>query len=109
MPIPTENTDTPAPKPTTLPLDSLTRAIGSTLRWRILAALSQGEALMVSELSDALGPSMSSISKQLTILREAGAIEQVRGRMYGIPAHFRVSPGVIDFGYGPFRMNPGAK
>ena len=107
--MPAENTDTPAPKPVTLPLDSLTRAIGSSLRWQILAALSQGEALMVSELNAALGPSMSSISKQITILREAGAVEQVRGRMYGIPARFRVSAGVIDFGYGPFRMNPGAK
>ena len=40
---------------------------------------------------------------------KVGAVEQVRGRMYGIPARFRVSPGVIEFGYGPFRMNPGAK
>ncbi len=29
--------------------------------------------------------------------------------MYGIPARFHVSAGVIDFGYGPFRMNPGEK
>ncbi len=96
------------PKPITLTLDTLTLVIGSTIRWKILAALSQGGPLMVSELSAAFGVSMSTISKQMTILREARVVEQGRGRMYAIVAHFRVSPGVLNFGYGPFLMRPGA-
>lgn len=95
-----------ASKPSILPVESLTRAIGSPLRWRILAELSLHEPLMVSELADSLGHTMSNISKQIAILRETGAVEQIRGRMYAVPARYVVSHGVLDFGYGPFQMKP---
>ena len=92
--------------PSPLSVEGLTRAVGSPLRWKILAELSENEPLMVSELSESLGETMSTISKHIAVLREAGAIEQIRGRMYAVRARFQVSRGVLNFGYGPFHMKP---
>ena len=91
-----------------LSIEKLTRALGNSTRWLILAELSQDQALMVTELSVAIRKSVSYTSKQLIILRETGAIEQVRGRMYAIPAQYHPAPGIVDYGYGPLRMKPPA-
>lgn len=95
-----------ASNPSILSLESLTRLLGTPLRWKVLAELSLYEPLMVSELADSLGQSMSNISKQIAILREIGVVEQIRGRMYTVRARYLVSPGVLDFGYGQFHMKP---
>jgi predicted transcriptional regulator len=95
-----------ASKPPILSVEVLTRAIGNPLRWRILTEISLRGPLMVSEIADALGSSMSHISKHIAILRKTGTVEQIRGRMHTVPARHIVGIGVLDFGYGPFRMKP---
>lgn len=99
---------TPLPPSVILSLGAITKALGDVTRWRILAELSKGTALMVIELARLVGRSETVVSKQMAVLRKTGAVVIGRGRMYEIPAHFRVEPGVVDFGYGRMRMSPAA-
>jgi DNA-binding transcriptional ArsR family regulator len=91
-----------------LSLPAITKALGDVTRWRILAELSKGESLMVIELARLFGRSETVISKHMAVLKQCGAVVIGRARMYEVPAHFRVEPGVLDFGYGRMRMAPAA-
>jgi DNA-binding transcriptional ArsR family regulator len=98
------NPSSPLPASMALSVSAITKALGAGVRWRILAELGKGTPLMVIELAKLTGQSESLISKHMAVLRKAGAVVVGRGRMYEVPAHFRVEPGVVDFGYGPMRM-----
>ena len=89
------------------PLKPLLRALGDPVRWRILAELSAGEPLMVLELAERLGRSADGVSKHLAVLREAGAVEVGRGRLYQIPKAYLVESDerVLDFGHCLLRMD----
>lgn len=85
---------------------AIASAFGDATRWRILGELGRGTPLMVIELARLVGRSETVVSKHMAVLRKAGAVVIGRGRMYEIPAQFRVEPGVVDFGYGRLRMLP---
>lgn len=100
--------NTPLPPSMMLPVPAISMALGDPTRWRILAELSKGVPLMVVELAKILGRTETVVSKHMATLRKAGAVVIGRGRMYEIPAHFRVEAGVVDFGYGPMRLGAGS-
>lgn len=61
---------------------------------------------MVTELARRIGKSQSSVSKHLMTLRKTAAVTKGRGQLYSIAPRWAVSPGVLDFGYGPMTMQP---
>ncbi|MCX6894210.1 MAG: helix-turn-helix domain-containing protein [Verrucomicrobia bacterium] len=103
-PIPDPNT--PAAMPAINP-KLLAAALGNHARWKILLALSTGEARMVSELAVAAGCTRDAASKHLAVLRRAGAVVQGRGRLYQIPPHHLPTPGepIVDFGHCLLRLH----
>lgn len=102
--------DTPtAPAPAAVPpqLDPLLvfTALASPHRWAIIKVCADGQCHCVSELSQKLGMKSNGIGKHLGILRDAGLLvlrtdDQCDGRCWWhqIPAAFRATPGVLDFG-----------
>ncbi len=90
-----------------LPLGTFTTLIGNVTRWRILSELAKGVPLLVMEMARSTGYSQSVVSKNLALMRKFGAVFAGRGRMYEIPAHFRIGPGLVDFGHGVLRMSSG--
>ena len=82
-----------------LSLEQFTKAIGTPIRWRVLAELSKGQPLMVIEIARAIGRKDVVVSKHLAVLRKIRAVEIGRGRMYQI-----VAQGILDFGYGRLNM-----
>ena len=87
----------------------LATALGNDVRWQILKELSGGEPRMVMELAKIIGCSRDAASKQLAVLRRAGAVVQGRGRLYSIPKHYLPQPGqpVVDFGHCLLRLDAG--
>jgi len=88
------------------PIDALTRAIATPLRWAILTELAAGEPRMVKEIALALKKSPTLISKQMAILRRAGVVEVGRAGVYQIPKHFLATPEQrhLDFGHCLLRL-----
>jgi len=90
---------TPAPVRPALPLEDATAAIGNATRWKILAALAEGEPLMVADVAARVGLSPTSASKQLMYLRSLGAVGITR-RLHHISKKLpQPRPNQIDFGY----------
>ena len=87
----------------------LAKALGSPVRWKMLKELSGGEPRMVMELAKIIGCSRDAASKQLAVLRRAGAVVQGRGRLYSIPKQYLPQPGqpVVDFGHCLLRLDAG--
>ena len=87
----------------------LATALGNDVRWQILKELSGGEPRMVMELAKIIGCSRDAASKQLAVLRRAGAVVQGRGRLYSIPKQYLPQPGqpVVDFGHCLLRLDAG--
>lgn len=85
----------------------LATALGNDVRWTILKELSGGEPRMVMELAKIIGSSRDATSKQLAVLRRAGAVVQGRGRLYSIPKQYLPQPGqpVVDFGHCLLRLD----
>jgi DNA-binding transcriptional ArsR family regulator len=99
---------TPAPPPSpTIPLDKLAEVLSSTVRWRILRELANGDPLMVVELAERIRQSPDLTSKHIGILRTAGIVTQGRNRLYQIAPHLLAdkTERLIDFGYCLLRMN----
>ena len=91
--------ETPVPVRPALPLEHATAAIGNATRWKILAALVEGEPLMVAEVAARVGLSPTSASKQLMYLRSLGAVGITR-RLHHISKKLpQPRPNQIDFGY----------
>ena len=82
-------------------LNRLSRALGSPVRWRMLTELSHGEARSVGELATAGGCHYDNAGRHLAVLRQAGLVEQGRGRLYSIPRQYLPATGasVVDFGH----------
>jgi len=88
-------------------LEKLAGVLGHTARWRMLRELSTGETRSIAELTTVAGCSYESAVRHLVIMREAGLIEQGRGRLYQIaPARLPI-PGqrLVDFGHCLLRLD----
>jgi DNA-binding transcriptional ArsR family regulator len=87
----------------------LLKAVGDPLRWRILAELAAGEPLMVKELAERVGVSRAVASKQMAVLRRAGAVVVGRGRLYQIPPGHLVAAELrhVDYGHCLLRLPAG--
>jgi DNA-binding transcriptional ArsR family regulator len=99
-------TPTPLPSPT-IPLEKLAEVLSSTVRWRILRELANGDQLMVVELAERIRQSPDLTSKHMGILRTAGVVTQGRNRLYQIAPQFLAdkTERLIDFGYCLLRMS----
>src|SRR5829696_5585799 len=82
-----------------LSLESCTWAIGSPTRWKLLAALADGESLMVTELAARVRKSPTAISKQMIHLRNLGVVEVTRRLCHLSGRLKRLGERKVDFGY----------
>ena len=79
-------------------------ALGSEVRWPIVQLLADGRARNISEIRAVAGSTAENISKQLRVLSSAGILENRPGEdrrqsVFSIPAAYRATPGVLDFGF----------
>ena len=82
-------------------------AIANESRWIILKELAKGEPRMTIELARLIGSSPDATAKQMIMLRRAGLVEQVYGKLYTIPKKYLPVPGqpVVDFGHCLLRLD----
>lgn len=99
-------TAAPPPSPT-IPLDKLVEVLSSTVRWRILRELANGDQLMVVELAERIRQSPDLTSKHMAILRTAGVVTQGQNRLYQIAPQFLADKTgrLIDFGHCLLRVS----
>ena len=97
---PTTNSTMPVPD-----RRKLISALGNPIRWDMLQELSIGEPLMVSELAQRVGCSLSLASKHMQVLLKAGLVLH-RRRLYQIPPQHLPQPGtrVVDYGHCLLRL-----
>ena len=90
-----------------VPFGPMTTALGHPIRWRIMAELSDGEPLMVTEIAKRIGLNADMTSKHLATLRKAGMVVSGQARLYRIPKQYLPVPGqrVVDYGYCLLRLN----
>jgi predicted transcriptional regulator len=82
-------------------------AIANESRWLILKELTKGEPRMTIELARLIGSSPDATAKQMIMLRRAGLVEQLYGKLYTIPKKYLPVPGqpVVDFGHCLLRLD----
>ena len=80
-------------------------ALGSLERYEMMRLLADGQPRPVREIASAVRRKFNGVSKHLAILRSAGLLESctpegadARTSWYQLPAAFRATPGVLDFG-----------
>ena len=83
--------------------------LGNKTRWTLLRILADGQARTASELAAVLKRDFDGVSKQLRLLRQGGLVvafagEDRRFLYFRIPAHYRQTPGVFDFGVCTVKM-----
>ena len=85
----------------------LAAALGNHDRWLILKELAKGEPRMTIELARLIGSSPDATAKQMFMLRRAGLVEQLYGKLYTIPKKYLPQPGqpVVDFGHCLLRLD----
>jgi len=85
----------------------LASALAAESRWIILKELTKGEPRMTMELARLIGTSPDATAKQMIMLRRAGLVEQVYGKLYTIPKKYLPQPGqpVVDFGHCLLRLD----
>jgi DNA-binding MarR family transcriptional regulator len=100
----TKKADTARPLPDH---ELLLTALGHSARWRMLRALSAGEAMTVTELSEVAGCSVDMSSKHLKVLKATGLVVQKRNRLYAIPPAYQPVPGepLLDYGHCILRLD----
>ena len=81
------------------------RALGNMTRWDMVTILADGQPKSVGDLASAVGCKLNAVAKHLACLRAYGLVtlctpEGADGRFswHQIPAKFRATPGVLDFG-----------
>lgn len=77
--------------------------LGNQTRWAILRILADGQARTATEMAAVLKRDFDGVSKQLRLLRQGGLVvafagEDRRFLYFRIPAHYRQTAGVFDFG-----------
>ncbi len=78
-------------------------ALGSDVRWPILKLLADGRKMSTGEVAATLGRDLDGVGKQLKVMAAAGVLDFLRGEdrrqaVFQIPAAYRTTPGVLDFG-----------
>ena len=78
-------------------------ALGSDVRWAILRMLADGRKMSTGEVAAALGRKLDGMGRQLKVMSDAGVLDFLRGEdrrqaVFQIPAAYRTTPGVLDFG-----------
>ena len=84
-------------------------ALASEFRWAVLQRLATGQRLTASEVAAAFRREFDGVSKHLRLLRDAGVLasavgEDRREAIYFIPAAFRATPGLLDYGVCQVRL-----
>ncbi len=79
-------------------------ALGSEVRWPMVKLLADGQARSISEIRSVVGSTAENISKQLRVLLDAGILENRPGEdrrqsVFSIPAAYRATSGVLNFGF----------
>ena len=84
-------------------------AIRHPTRWKMLAALGNGEPQTIREVAAVSGCHYDNAIRHLQILKKAGLVVQERGKLYQIPKRFFPTPGqpVVDFGHCLLRLDAG--
>ena len=100
----------PLPPPG-LPLMPLLKALGDPVRYRLLNEMANGEVLTIAGMARRLKAHPDTMGKHVKALRRAGILRRVKkedadGRVkeFQIPAEFRVTAGVLDFGVCTVRL-----
>jgi DNA-binding transcriptional ArsR family regulator len=85
---------------TSISLDTLSVALGHTLRLRALRELASGDALMTVQLAERMGVKQGTIGSHLRLLLANGFVTQNRAGQYAIPAGCLVSSEerILDYG-----------
>jgi predicted transcriptional regulator len=96
--------------PSTLNPVAVFSALGSEVRWPIVQLLADGQARNISEIQSVAGSTAENISKQLRVLLNAGILENRPGEdrrqsVFSIPAAYRATSGVLDFGFCVVRLD----
>jgi biotin operon repressor len=88
-------------------LDKLFTILHDKARWRILFALAKGDALPVSELTRRVRKSRDTVQKHMAVLKDAGVVMQIYGRLYKLVPALQPPPGcgVLDFGFCLLRLD----
>lgn len=84
-------------------------ALASEFRWAVLQLLAANQPMSASAVAGAFRRQFDSVSKHLRVMRAAGVLgcetgEDRRESVYFIPAVFRATPGVIDYGVCQIRL-----
>lgn len=79
-------------------------ALGSEVRWAIVRMLADGRKMSTGEVAAALGRSLDGVGRQLKVMAAVGVLDFLRGEdrrqaVFQIPAAYRTTPGVLDFGF----------
>jgi hypothetical protein len=98
--------DVPPPVSEPPKLDPVTVlfALGSETRWAIVQLLADGRELTITGITAVVGGTAENISKQLSVLRDAGVVDWKKGEdrrqsVSYIPAARRPAPGVLNFDF----------
>jgi len=97
-------TSNPAPEISQLDPVAVFSALGSKVRLPVIKVLADGRIMSVPQIAAMFGRNRDGISRQMRVLDAAGVVKQYLGEdrrlaVYQIPAAFRPSPGVLDFGF----------
>lgn len=79
-------------------------ALSSDLRLEVLKLLADGRKMSTGEMATALGRKLDGTGKLLKVMSAAGVLDFLRGEdrrqaVFQIPAAYRATPGVLDFGF----------
>jgi predicted transcriptional regulator len=74
------------------------------VRWAIVHLLADGRPQTISQVAAVVGGKPDTVSKQLWVLQRAGVLEWYAGEdrrqtLFSLPAVYRETPGVVDFGF----------
>ena len=85
-------------------------ALGSNVRWPVIRTLADGRQMTTNEVAAMLRRDPDGVGQHLRVLDAAGVAKGYVGEdrrlvVYQIPAVFRPSPGVLDFGFCRIDLN----
>jgi len=98
------------PATQTIPVKHMAKALGSPIRWAILAELSDGQPGMVLAIAKKLNLPAVTVSQHMGVLRRAGVVVAGLGRLYTIAPPFLAdaAQGQLDFGCCLLRLKESA-
>lgn len=94
-----------------LPIKQMAKALGSPIRWAILAELSNGQPGMVLAIARKLNLRPVTVSQHMGVLRRAGIVVVGLGGLYTVAPQFLAdaAQGHLDFGHCLLRLKESAE